>query len=60
MMAHNLCYSTLIPPYKLKDMDVSMYERTPNGDYFIKKAIKKGVLPIILEELIHARKRVKV
>ena len=41
-------------------MDVSMYERTPNGDYFIKKAIKKGVLPIILEELIHARKRVKV
>lgn len=60
MMAHNLCYSTLVPPYKLKDLDVSMYERTPNGDYFIKKSIKKGVLPIILEELIQARKRVKI
>jgi DNA polymerase delta subunit 1 len=60
MMAHNLCYSTLIPPYKLKDLDVSQYERTPNGDYFIKKSIKKGVLPIILEELITARKKVKL
>ena len=60
MMAHNLCYSTLVPPYKLKDIDVSMYERTPNGDYFVKKSIKKGVLPIILEELIQARKKVKI
>ncbi|CDW75907.1 dna polymerase delta catalytic subunit [Stylonychia lemnae] len=60
MMAHNLCYSTLIPNYKLKDVDVSMYERTPNGDYFVKKSVKKGVLPIILEELIQARKRVKL
>ncbi|TNV85757.1 hypothetical protein FGO68_gene3112 [Halteria grandinella] len=59
MMAHNLCYSTLIPPYKLKDLDVSQYEKTPNGDYFIKKSVKKGVLPIILEELIQARKHVK-
>ncbi len=59
-MAHNLCYSTLIPPYKLKDLDVSQYERTPNGDYFVKKSVKKGVLPIILEELIQARKRVKL
>jgi len=60
MMAHNLCYSTLVPPYKLKDIDVSMYERTPNGDYFVKKSVRKGVLPIILEELIAARKRVKI
>ena len=45
MMAHNLCYSSLIPPYKLKDLDVSKYERTPNGDYFIKKDVHKGVLP---------------
>lgn len=37
-----------------------MYERTPNGDYFVKKNVKKGVLPIILEELISARKRVKI
>jgi hypothetical protein len=27
-------------------------EKTPNGDYFIKANVKKGILPIILEELI--------
>jgi DNA polymerase delta subunit 1 len=37
MMAHNLCYSTLIPPYKLKDLEVNKYEKTPNGDYFVRK-----------------------
>ena len=52
MMAHNLCYSTLIPPYKLKDLEVNKYEKTPNGDYFIKRSVMKGVLPQILEDLI--------
>jgi DNA polymerase delta subunit 1 len=59
MMAHNLCYSTLIPPSKIKGMNPEHYERTPNGDYFVKSEIKKGILPLILEELIGARKRVK-
>ena len=59
MMAHNLCYSTLIPAYKVKDFEVSQYERTPNGDYFVKKSVHVGVLPQILEELIRARKLVK-
>jgi DNA polymerase delta subunit 1 len=56
MMAHNLCYSTLIPAYKVKDFDVTKYERTPNGDYFVKKSVTIGVLPQILEDLITARK----
>lgn len=60
MMAHNLCYSTLIPPYRLKDLEVNKYEKTPNGDYFIKRSVMKGVLPQILEDLIQARKKVKV
>jgi len=60
MMAHNLCYSTLIPAYKLKDLDVSQYEKTPNGDYFIKRTVMRGVLPLILEDLVQARKKVKV
>ncbi len=30
-------------------------EQTPNGDWFIKKEIKKGILPQILEDLISAR-----
>jgi DNA polymerase delta subunit 1 len=59
MMAHNLCYSTLIPAFKVKDLDVTKYERTPNGDYFVKRSVQKGVLPQILEDLIQARRRVK-
>jgi DNA polymerase delta subunit 1 len=59
MMAHNLCYSTLIPPYKLKEMEVNKYEKSPNGDYFVKKNVVRGVLPQILEDLISARHKVK-
>ena len=64
MMAHNLCYSTLIPPHALEDFKAnglkeSEYERTPNGDYFVRTETKKGLLPIILEELIAARKKAK-
>ena len=61
MMAHNLCYTTLvinkkeIENFKEKN-DIT---KTPNGDYFVKSTIKKGILPIILEELISARKQAK-
>ena len=65
MMAHNLCYSTLIPIHIrkhylkegiLKETDITL---TPNGDYFVKPHVKKGILPIILEELLAARKKAK-
>lgn len=63
MMAHNLCYSTLIMDTRVidhlnlqKDVD---YIVTPSGDRFVKNTVKKGVLPIILEDLISARKRAK-
>lgn len=36
MMAHNLCYSTLIPPHKVKDyQNKEELIRTPNGDVFV-------------------------
>ncbi|KAF9581072.1 DNA-directed DNA polymerase delta [Lunasporangiospora selenospora] len=62
MMAHNLCYTTLlnasiIQKYNLvKDVD---YELTPNNDAFVKEGKRKGLLPIILEGLLSARKRAK-
>ena len=59
MMAHNLCYSTLVPKYlakKHKEEDITL---TPHGDYFVKPHVKKGILPLILEELIAARKKAK-
>ncbi|SMN18795.1 similar to Saccharomyces cerevisiae YDL102W POL3 Catalytic subunit of DNA polymerase delta [Maudiozyma saulgeensis] len=62
MMAHNLCYTTLcnkatVERLKLKkDED---YIITPNNDYFVTAKKRHGILPIILEELISARKRAK-
>ena len=45
MMAHNLCYSTLVPKFKAKNYDKDDITLTPNGDYFVKTAKKKGILP---------------
>jgi DNA polymerase delta subunit 1 len=59
MMAHNLCYSTLVPPYRAKHFNQEDLIRTPNGDLFVKQSTKKGLLPLILEELIAARKRAR-
>ena len=36
-----------------------MLEKTPNGDYFVKKEYKKGLLPMILEGLLSARKQAR-
>jgi DNA polymerase delta subunit 1 len=36
-----------------------VYEHSPNGDHFVKSSVKKGLLPVILEELISARKEAK-
>ncbi|ORY50267.1 DNA polymerase delta catalytic subunit [Rhizoclosmatium globosum] len=62
MMAHNLCYSTyianpsVITKYGLTEDD---YVQTPNNDIFLKASVQKGMLPIILEDLIGARKKAK-
>jgi DNA polymerase delta subunit 1 len=59
MMAHNLCYSTLIPKAKKSLYAPEDITETPNGDIFIKATKRKGILPLILEELLGARKRAK-
>ncbi|RLV89888.1 DNA polymerase delta catalytic subunit [Spathaspora sp. JA1] len=61
MMAHNLCYTTLlsknsIQAYGLTEED---YTRTPNGDFFVKSHKRQGILPTILNELLTARKKAK-
>eukprot|EP00057_Strongylocentrotus_purpuratus_P022881 XP_011677355.1 PREDICTED: DNA polymerase delta catalytic subunit [Strongylocentrotus purpuratus] len=35
------------------------YIKTPTGNYFVKKSIRRGILPEILEDLLTARKRAK-
>eukprot|EP01006_Ploeotia_vitrea_P018090 TRINITY_DN49354_c0_g1_i1.p1 TRINITY_DN49354_c0_g1~~TRINITY_DN49354_c0_g1_i1.p1 ORF type:complete len:742 (-),score=417.38 TRINITY_DN49354_c0_g1_i1:127-2136(-) len=59
MMAHNLCYSTLLAPADVKKLDETQYTRTPTGDYFVKNDVQRGVLPEILQELLAARKLAK-
>jgi len=60
MMAHNICYTTLIKKnIAEKLLTEDMYAKSPHGDYFVKPHVKKGLLPLILEELLAARKKAK-
>ena len=61
MMSQNLCYTTLIDngDYKRFGLQESDITKTPSGDLFVKAHVRKGVLPIILEDLISARKKAK-
>ena len=59
MQAYNLCYSTLVSPIDVKKLNPNQYQKTENGNIFVTSETKKGILPIILEELLSARKRAK-
>lgn len=59
MMAHNLCYCTLLKPEQVRDLPEEAYTKTPSGCYFLKSSKRRGLLPMILEELLAARKRAK-
>ena len=58
MIAHNLCYTTLLRSKDLCASD-SDYIQTPSGNHFVKPTLRKGILPEILENLLNARKRAK-
>jgi DNA polymerase delta subunit 1 len=62
MQAHNLCYTTLLKKetaQRLKLKEGKDYTITPNGDWFVKASRRKGMVPLILESLLGARKRAK-
>jgi DNA polymerase delta subunit 1 len=59
MMAHNLCYCTLVPPLMMKRLSADEIERTPSNDCFVKAHVRKGILPQILEDLLNARKKAR-
>jgi len=59
MQAWNLCYSTMVSNQQISKIDSSLYHKTENGHYFITSKTQKGILPIILEELLKARKQAK-
>ncbi|KAK6024637.1 DNA polymerase family B, partial [Ostertagia ostertagi] len=57
MIAHNLCYTTLLK--KPEGEEGKDYIRTPSGNFFVTKERRRGLLPVILEDLLAARKRAK-
>ena len=59
MMAHNLCYSTLLAPEDARRMKEDEYEKSPTGHYFVRANVRHGILPRILRDLLAARKRAK-
>lgn len=62
MMAHNLCYTTLLDKQTIDRLNLvedKDYTKTPNGEFFVKSHLRKGILPDVLEELLGARKRAK-
>ncbi|XP_040565732.1 DNA polymerase delta catalytic subunit [Lepeophtheirus salmonis] len=61
MMAHNLCYTTLLQPGSIDKFNLNgdEYIRTPSGNLFVKSSKRKGLLPEILNSLLTARKKAK-
>lgn len=67
MIAYNMCSSTKVikeeaEAHGLKEDKgdgVGDFQMAPNGAYFVKKHIKEGFAPLILKDLLKARKIVK-
>lgn len=59
MMAHNLCYTTLVPANKRDIVPADQLTHTPANNFFVKASVRKGLLPEILEDLLTARKQAK-
>ncbi|KAI9773153.1 MAG: DNA-directed DNA polymerase delta [Geoglossum simile] len=62
IQAHNLCYTTLLNQRSIERLGFEKdkhYIVTPNGDFFCKANVRKGLLTTILEELLSARKKAK-
>ncbi|GME80995.1 unnamed protein product [Ambrosiozyma monospora] len=62
MMAHNLCYTTLLNKQTIERLHLEKdkdYTLTPTGECFVKPELRKGILPTILAELLSARKQAK-
>lgn len=59
MQAYNLCYSTLLSKQDLANLSPDQYITTPSKEHFVNATTKKGILPLILDELLAARKRAK-
>ena len=59
IIAHNLCYSTLLNPHQAAQLDPNTITKTPCGNFFAKSELRPGLLPLVLQDLLSARKRAR-
>lgn len=59
IIAHNLCYSTILTPHQASQLEPGSVTKTPCGNFFVKSSQRPGLLPLILEDLLSARKRAR-
>jgi DNA polymerase I len=55
MMAHNLCYTTVVTGDRPENMTI----RPPSGGEFVSPDVYKGIVPSILEDLLNKRTQTK-
>ncbi|KAH7905236.1 ribonuclease H-like domain-containing protein [Hygrophoropsis aurantiaca] len=61
LVQHNLCYITLLKQPTIERLELAEgvdYIQTRNGDFFVKPERRKGIIPMLLEDLISAREQV--
>nr|XP_023015999.1 DNA polymerase delta catalytic subunit [Leptinotarsa decemlineata] len=61
MIAHNLCYTTLLKGHQKEKLGLTddKVTVTPANCMFVKKTVREGLLPQILQDLLAARKRTR-
>lgn len=56
IMAYNICYSTLLTDEQAESLE---HITTPNGAKFVSPSILKGIVPEILEHILHERMKTR-